>query len=658
MPHPLLPILALLGPLQSPEPPARALSRELTGTARLAGTTGGLVGARLAARHLRDAGWEVELDAREVLLSLPRRLELAVYEDADATTPVVQRVDRFDPDAIPPGDVPLFNAFSASAEVRAEVVAVGHGLREDYERLAAAGVDVRGCVALAKYGRSYRGIKADLAEEFGCVGVLLYSDPAGDGDGKGAVWPAGPWKPDWAAQRGSISPMARAPGDVSTPGYPSPAPGGFIERLSVDELARALPRIPCMPIGAGHARALLSRLAMHEDGDEAEPTGPGPVEVRLDIDQPLDVRPIYNVIATLRGREDTLVIAGSHRDAWVRGAHDSGSGAVALLRGAQHLGERARAGWRPEHTIVIALWDAEEYGLIGSTEWGEAHAERLRKHALLYVNADAAVSGTRFGASGTPGMLGLLQRVLETFERSDEDGGEATTIWERWSERQGGQPRLGLPGSGSDYTVFLHHLSVPVIDFGFRGNSGGMYHTAFDDFPIMDRYLDPGWHGHELAGRFVARLLAEAAGAPAAGFDSEEAALEMARHSRAQSAWLGDERSEDLAEAFERVAAAVAAWYSGAGAATGDPSFYRRLEAREGLPARPWFRNQLWAPGLETGYSSETLPILAAAARAGDDALRRALDDLLLRIEQLRAAWAPGYQLHEDSSGRLLDEDD
>jgi N-acetylated-alpha-linked acidic dipeptidase len=241
-------------------------------------------------------------------------------------------------------------------------------------------------------------------------------------------------------------------------------------------------------------------------------------------------------------------------------------------------------------------------------------------------------------------VLGLLERVLETFdgvEGSAGTNGDSGTIWDEWSERQAGDPRLGLPGSGSDYTVFLHHLSVPVIDFGFRGNSGGMYHTAFDDFGMMDRYLDPTWEGHELAGRFVAQLLGEAADSPAAGFDPAEAAREMSRHASAQAEWLGVERAQDLADAFERVAVAADVWRENVGASTGDPSFYRRLEASEGLAARPWYRNQLWAPGLETGYRSEAFPALRSAARAGEDEFERAFGGLLLRIEQLRASWLP-----------------
>lgn len=634
----LAPLIATAPQAEGPAPSARELALELTGTARLAGTSGSLVGARRVARRLEQAGWKVELDERVVLLALPRRLELGIFADADATEPLARRSDRFDPDAIPAGDVPLFNAWSASAAVRAPVIAVGHGLRADYAELAERGVDVRGCIALVKYGRSYRGVKVDLAEEYGCVGVLLYSD--GDGAERGEVWPFGPWKPDWAGQRGSISPMAKVPGDPSTPGTPSPAPGETAEaRLSDAQLRASLPALPCLPIGTRHARVILAHLASVDVEGAALPSGPGPVEVSLDLEVPRDYRTIRNVIARLPGSGPGLVIAGSHRDAWVRGGHDSGSGVVAILRAAQHLGERAAAGWTPEHTIVLGLWDAEEFGLIGSTEWAEANADLLREHAHAYVNADAAISGTRFGASGTPGMLSVLSSALERVPAPESEEAHANLLEQWLANSPAAGPRLGLPGSGSDFAVFLHHLTIPMLDIGLRGNSGGQYHTAFDDFAVVDRFLDPDWAGHELGGRVLAELLAELSSRPRAGFDSAEACLDMARRVRVEGldgpddegpSWLGAARADRLAAAFE-----TAAGRAGADDAPGGPPVYRMLEAPEGLPTRAWFRNRMWAPGLETGYSSEFLPGLRSASTLGEAELDLALADLIAAVERI-----------------------
>lgn len=618
---------------------ARELARELTATPRLAGTIGSHAGAEIVARHLEAAGWAVELDERSVLLSLPRRLEVAFFADADAEQPLERCVEHFDADAVPPGDVPAYSAWSASGRVRAPVVDVGYGLRADYERLARAGVEVRGAIALARYGRAYRGVKVDLAAEHGCAGVLLFNDAADDGAARGPVWPVGPWKPDGVAQRGSISPMARAPGDPSTPGFASPAPrSSEPRRSSPEQVADALPRLLCHPIGAGLAASIRARLAPRalDGAGDPLPVGPGPAEVLLDLDVPRELRTIVNVVATLEGRGPGLVIAGSHRDAWVRGAQDSASGCVALLLAAEELSRRAHAGWRNEHTLKLAFWDAEEFGLIGSTEWAEARTEELTTHAQCYVNADAIVSGTSVDASGTPGMLGVLAQVLERIPPAEIDAERGhATLWEQWQSTAGERgPDLGLPGSGSDFAVFVHHLGLPMLEVAFGGNSGGGYHTPFDDLALMERFLDPGWHGHALAGRTLTELLAELATRPGAGFDSAEAARTLARQARAAgkeefagAAWLGAERADRLALSFEGYAASLEASPEQAAAAR-ELGFYRQLAARDGLAGRAWFKNRLWTSGLETGYSAETFPTLREAARRGTEALERELDEL------------------------------
>lgn len=631
-------------------PPSRALLYELTQQTRLAGTIGSKVAAEHVAKHLRDAGFEVEFDDREVLLSLPRRIELDVFDEGVDAEPIHRRSERFDPDAIPPGDVPLCNGWSASGEVRAPVVDVGRGLRADFERLRAAGVDVEGKIALARYGGAYRGIKVDLAAQYGCAAVLLFHERRKDGE----AWPYGPWKHGYDGERGSISPMGRIPGDPSTPGWPSPHPGESARRLEGDELASALPRIPCIPIGWAEAELLLDRLAPRPDVDArgaaildadgkpvTRPIGPGPVEARLLVDQPRDVRTIRNVIATLKGQSDDCVIAGNHRDAWVRGANDAGSGTVAMLRAAQHLGRRVRDGWKPPHTIRLCFWDAEEFGLIGSTEWGEANADYVRQHAFAYVNADVGVSGTMFrGVDGTPGLLGTLCAALERVP-TGTPGTESRprTLLTGWDDFLAGKPReIGLAGSGSDFAVFLHHLSVPTLDIGLGGNSSGQYHTNFDDFAIVDRYVDPGFVGHELAGHLLDELLFEFSQRGRASFDAFEAARTLAAECRQESTkdkdrWLPAPMAMKISGALARLAQACE------GASTRSTPIYRRLEDEQGVPGRAWYRNVLWTPGLETGYSSELFPTLRAAV--GDEhAFTSAVDALVARIERVAASVA------------------
>ena len=584
-------------PAQLDEPLARSLSRALTRAPRLAGTRGSKSGAEWVASRLLEFGWRVEFDRREVLLSFPRHVEFAARTPAGA---LFHRTASFDPRATDPGDVPLYSAWSASGTVSAGVIDVGRGLRADFDAARARGEEVAGKIALCRYGGAYRGVKAALAQEFGCVGVLLFSDPEEDGDARGETWPEGPWKPGDEAQRGSIGSLTRVPGDPSTPGWPSPPPGVASPRPRATgaELAEALPGIPCLPIGANDALALI------EAGPE--------VRVTLSVDVPRELFEIINVIARLEGSEDELVLAGNHRDAWVRGAHDAGSGTVSLLLAARALGERARAGWKPRASIVLGFWDAEEHGLIGSTEWGEAHAHELRAQGVAYVNADAVVSGLSLGISATPGLRAsvrsALKRVsLPTLEKSEDGAKKGSDLW---SQLAGGndEPLWGLPGSGSDYTVFLHHLGLPAIDLSFHGASGGQYHTAFDDFAHMDRFLDPGWHGHELAGRTLSALLAELAERGKASFDAQEAARSLARIVAREGARddspLGSERANRIAQELQRLALTLAdRQLEGA-------AFYAALEAPEGLADRPWYRNQLWAPGIETGYAAELLPEL------------------------------------------------
>lgn len=672
------------------EPPSRALLKELTAQARLAGTSGSTFGADVVARHLRAAGWQVEIDEREVVLSLPRAIEFAIYADAFADEPSTQRLERFDPDAIPPGDIPRCNAWSASGTVRALVVDAGHGQRADFQRLMKLGVDARGAIALVRYGRCYRGIKVDLATQFGCAAVLLFNDPAEDGVERGPAWPEGPWKPDWEAERGSISPIGHIPGDPSTPGWASPKPGdNGARRVLGKELDEALPRIPCIPIGSREAKLLIEKLAIvasqDDDGKAVEDhLGPGPVQARVSVDQPRDLRTIRNVIARLPGESPKAVIAGAHRDAWIRGANDDGAGTVLMLRAAQHLGEKARAGWKPRHTIMICLWDAEEFGMIGSTEWGEANAEWLSENAIAYVNADTGVSGPHFrGASGTPGLLGTLHDVLERLPAappaSSDEGSAPRNLWEEWRAQvksskkdESAEPRLSLPGSGSDFAVFLHHLNLPVLQFGFGDSESGQYHTAFDDFAIVDRYIDPGFIGHEIAGKFAAELLSELSERGFGAFHAGEAARELARRaqeaaddcrkkaSASEASPAGtDEDAGDpdpLAESLERVARSFedmadgidkesVSFVSSPGTGHGPGEarmrgdFYTLLAAQGGLPGRPWFNNRLWAPGLEDGYGSETFPTLRSAALVDQEALKKETDNLVGSVHGLLQTW-------------------
>ena len=430
-------------------------------------------------------------------------------------------------------------------------------------------------------------------------------------------------------------------------GWVAVAPGSYSDVTTLTGPTSIWAGTRCsLPLPAREALAIRERLSegrlLQDDGStgDPEPLGPGPVEVRVKLDQPRDLRTITNVIATLPGTGDELVVAGNHRDAWVRGAHDAGSGTVSLMRAAQHLGARAADGWRPKSSIVMAFWDAEEFSLVGSTEWGEAHAEHLKENLIAYVNADAAVTGTHLARlSGTPGLLGTVERALRRVPAGPDALEDAETLWDElvaYAQRSGRRPQLGLPGSGSDFTVFLHHLNLPVLDFGLSGNRGGQYHTSFDDFAMVERFLDPGFVGHELAGHMVAELLAELADSGRDAFDPREAVADLAIRAR--------EASETPPEGFD-----ADRWRAGlvrlgvafetlADAAPGDLArdVYARLATRTGLEGRRWFKNRLWAPGLETGYSSERFPSLRTAARKDAEAFDDELEELVAAVHALR----------------------
>ncbi|MEZ6004917.1 MAG: M28 family peptidase [Planctomycetota bacterium] len=643
----LLPFLLALAPLpQGPDaPPSRALMHALCEQPRLAGTLTAGRATEFVAETLEAAGWQVIRDEREVLLSLPRRLSVNVVHPEQQGRQVLARLWTFDPDAIPAGDIPPFSAWSASGKVRGPLLDAGYGMREDFERLKAAGVDPRGSVALIRYGRCYRGLKVALAEEYGCAAVLLFSAPKDDGPGKGRTWPQGPWKPATSAQRGSIGDLSRAPGDPSTPGYPSPAPGSAVQggktRLSDFELAQALPKIPCLPIGSADAELLLGNLARRrmEQGDagRTEAIGPGPLVATVEVQAPRELRKITNIIGRMQGTTGGAIMAGNHRDAWVRGAQDAGSGTVSLLRAAQILGEAQKGGWTPKDSIFVAFWDAEEFGLIGSTEWVESNEAVLSQALHLYINADALVSGMRLSASGCPGLEGFLADTLDKMALPSEFQGTRPS----WRD-SGGAPRaLGLPGSGSDFASFLHHLGLPVLDLSFQGNSGGQYHTEFDDVAMLEKYLDPGYKGHELAAHTLAALLREGAMRGPGVLDEVRAAQEMARHAGEAKEWMGLRQAQGIQNALLSLADTIAAVRASKlpGVAT-PPQIYQSLLRSEGLPRKPWLRNALWSPDPATGYGSVTYPVMRIAIEAkSQGALDFEVSRLINEIQNLKNAW-------------------
>ena len=421
--------------------------------------------------------------------------------------------------------LPSYNAYSSDGDVTAPLVYVNYGIPEDYEQLARLGISVKGAIVIARYGMSWRGIKPKVAAEHGAVGCIIYSDPHEDGYFRGDVFPGGPWRPLEGVQRGSVMDMVLYPGDPLTPGVGATKDA---KRLTLDQ-AQTITKIPVLPISYGDAQPLLAAL----QGPVAPESwrgslaltyhvGPGPAQVRLKVKSNWDTKTLHDVIARIPGSDspDQWILRGNHEDAWVNGAEDPVSALVDEMEEARALGELLKQGWKPRRTIVYCVWDGEEPGLLGSTEWGEAHADELRQHAAVYINSDSNGRGFLSAAARH-----TLERFMNGVERDIEDPETKLSVWKRAQLKSigGAAPdgrqeartrpdlRLGALGSGSDYTVFIDHLGVASLDLGFGGeDGGGIYHSIYDDFYWYTHFGDPDFiYGRALAqtvGTAVLRL--------------------------------------------------------------------------------------------------------------------------------------------------------
>jgi N-acetylated-alpha-linked acidic dipeptidase len=468
--------------------------------------------------RFREWGWDARIETFDVLFPTPkerlvemiepRRLKLALDEPALAIDPTSgQKADQ----------LPTYNAYSTDGDVTGPLVYVNYGLPEDYEQLDRRGISVKGAIVLARYGRSWRGIKPKVAAEHGAVGCLIYSDPRDDGYFEGDVFPKGPMRPKDGVQRGSVMDFPSSnPGDPLTPGVGATKEA---KRLSVSE-APSLTRVPVLPISYGDAQPLLAALEgpmAPGDWRGALPIpyhlGPGPARVHLKVAFNWDIKPVHDVVARIPGTErpDEWIVRGNHHDAWVNGAEDPGAGMVALLEEARGLGLLLKQGWKPRRTIVYCAWDGEEPMLLGSTEWAEAHAEELRQHAVAYVNTDANGRGY-LGMSGSH----TLERFVNDVARDVEDPEAKVSVWkraqakaladassaeERKAIRGRADLRLGPLGSGSDYTTFIDHLGVASLNLGYGGeDDGGIYHSIYDDFYWFTHFSDSDFvYGRALA---------------------------------------------------------------------------------------------------------------------------------------------------------------
>jgi N-acetylated-alpha-linked acidic dipeptidase len=554
---------------------------------------------------------------------------------------------------------------------------------------------VTGKIAIARYGNSFRGVKAQVAQDHGAVGLIIYSDPADDGYMQGDVYPQGPWRPAGSAQRGSVQFLSTAPGDPLTPGKPA-IPG--VPRLKLEEV-KNLPRIPVQPISYGDAKRLLEPLrgAVRPKGFQGgfpfpyHVGGTDYVRVRLKTLMDYQIRKIWNVISRIDGNEekDRWVIMGNHRDAWTFGAVDPNSGTTAMLEAARGFGVLLKKGWKPRRTILLCSWDGEEYGLLGSTEWVEENAAELKEKAVAYLNVDSAVSGANFGASSVPSMWKLIRGAT----RDVKDPKSGHSIYQQWQDRAREQQpeaeltdaelgsdtpiaeaRIGALGSGSDFTPFLQHIGVPATDMGFGGDYG-VYHSAYDSFYWMSHFGDPTFVYHVAAAQLwgtVAMRLADAAGLPfdyrdyaAQVRDFFDESMKVARRRKLANAF--DEKPminavQSFSEEAERTEKARQETIREIeGTRTEANTLHPRAVARlkrineallaversltdeRGLRGRTWYTHQIYAPGTYTGYAAQPLPDFRQAlddrntANAAE-ALGRIVEAIKRATETLRKA--------------------
>ncbi len=620
----------------------------------------------------KSYGWDASIETYQVLFPFPKVRLLEMTGPSKFTALLKEPSLMEDGTSAQDGQLPTSNAWSADGDVSAELVFVNFGLPEDYETLEAMGVDVKGKIVIARYGRSWRGIKPKIAQEHGAIGCIIYSDPKEDGFYQGDVYPKGAFKNEYGVQRGSVMDMVIYPGDPLTPGVGATASAKRLERTSAPNLLK----IPVIPISYHDAQPLLQALGgpvAPEAWRGALPItyhiGPGKTSVRLKVESDWKIVPAYNVIARIKGSTypDQWIVRGNHHDAWVNGANDPISGAASMMEEAKAIGEMVKNGYRPKRTLVFAAWDAEEPGLLGSTEWVEDHKEELKQKAVVYINTDGSGRGF-LGAGGSHG----LETFIDNIAKDVKDPQTNVSVFDRLKARQittAGSDKarkdnmakknltLGALGSGSDYSAFLQHAGIPSLNIGFGGeDEGGSYHSIYDSYDHYSRFGDPGFkYGVALAqtiGRAVLRM-ADADVLPfefknlhktVSGYVTELQTLtDQMREStmiqneaikgnnyklaadptdffkepvaKEEVPYIDFSPLQNALRALElstnKLSEAVAKLPAGSDHSVLNKKLYQAeqtLLTTAGLPRRGWYKHTLYAPGFYTGYGVKTIP--------------------------------------------------
>lgn len=634
----------------------------LTATPHWASSPEDYATALYVEKKFKEAGLETKIVPYRVLLNRPVEISIEAFTssgDKLMSGPSPEHVDaqRYggDPFQNEPDILPAFNGSSPSGDITADVVYANYGTQEDFKRLAGMGVSVKGKIVIVRYGANFRGVKVYLAQQYGATGVLIYSDPSDDGYYRGDVYPKGPYRPESGVQRGSVQFLPIYPGDPQTPGIASTPDLPDSKRIPSNSLQGNEPSIPANPLSFKDAAPILKTLdgpVSPHGWQGALPFtyhlgGTSKVKVHMHLKQDERLRTIWDVIGTIPGtdpaQKNNWVIAGNHRDAWVFGAVDPNSGTAAMLETVHGLGELLKQGWRPRRTIVIGSWDAEEEGLIGSTEWTEQNASQLA-NAVAYFNTDVGVSGFDFKAASVPSLKQFVREVTMQVPSPKGD-----TVYQQWKLEEKDDPaphsgaggtnhifhtlqdaHVGDLGSGSDYTPFLQHLGVPSTDIGSEGPYG-VYHSVFDNYNWFTKFADPTFVYEQQQARVFGIEILHMADADVLPYDYQLYARDIARylegaqrHAKAAGLNLDFSPALTAAHRFEAAGAAIRSRQNNPPAdATG---LNRALRATEsallspaGLPHRPWYRHTIYAPGEYTGYAAVVIPGVNEALDAADN---------------------------------------
>ncbi len=623
--------------------------------------------ALYVADRFKAAGLATQIVPYSVLMNKPVKIVVEATDSVgkqimsgptpEHVDPVVDGGDPFQDD---PRVSVAFNGSSPSGDVTGPAVYANYGTEADFKKLAELGVSIKDKIVLVRYGGNFRGVKVYIAQQYGAKGVLIYSDPADDGYVKGDMYPRGPYRPESAVQRGSTQFLPIYPGDPETPGIASTLDLPTTKRIPADKLQNNQPSIPVNPLSYKDASPILAAL----NGKESPRTwqgglpftyhlgGDSAVTVHMHLEQETKLRTIWDVIGTVPGtdpdQKDDWVVAGNHRDAWVYGAVDPNSGTAAMLETVHGLGELIKQGWKPKRTIVIGSWDAEEEGLIGSTEWVEEHADQL-KHAVAYFNTDVGVAGPDFSAAAVPSLQQFVREVTQ--DVPSPAGGTVYDAWKRSQDegrgRRGQQPgsavgdsrlaevRVGDLGSGSDFTPFLQHMGVPSTDIGSEGPYG-VYHSVFDNYNWFIKFADPVFAYEQQQARVFGIEILHMADADVLPYDYRMYAKAIigyvdAAQRQAEAAKLHLDFTAAHAAA-SHLAAAGNTIYARQVAAPASPAALNRalrdaesaLLDPQGLPKRDWYKHTIYAPGEFTGYAAVVIPGVSEAIDVPDQARAQA----------------------------------